>query len=163
MTSTVEDVPGSAWLLGWASLAGQLVTLAERGPANLPSALISVPLSALVVAWFSYGVLRARMVRTWIAGILLGLMSLLSLVALVVEPSLGVLAEAGTIIVAFGAFLAYIQSDCFARYRAEPDRVGPDLAGLVTLAVVVGALGGLTAANHGPADQQSGFNVWVGL
>lgn len=33
-TTTVEDVPTSAWLLGWASLAGQLVTLVERGPAD---------------------------------------------------------------------------------------------------------------------------------
>lgn len=79
------------------------------------------------------------------------------------SPSLVVLAGAVTSAVALGAFLSYVQSECFARYRAEPDRIGPDLAGLVTLAVVVGALGGLTEASSGPDDGETGFHVRVGL
>ena len=160
---TAEKVPGSAWLLGWASLAAQLVALADRGFANVPSAAVSVPLSALVVTWVSYGVLRARMVRVWLAGIILGLVSLFGLIALVVGPSLGELAEAVTSFVALGAFVTYLQSECFARYRAEPDRAGPDLTGLVSLALVVGALGGLTATESGPADSSSGFHIRIGL
>lgn len=74
--TTTHEVPGSAWVLGWACLAGQVASLFQRGPTDVLSALISVPLSALVVAWVSSGVLRARTVRTCLAVILLLLMAL---------------------------------------------------------------------------------------
>jgi hypothetical protein len=65
---TRHEVPQSAWVLGWACLAGQVASLVERGATDGDSALFSVPLSALVVAWVSHGVLRARMIRVWSPG-----------------------------------------------------------------------------------------------
>jgi uncharacterized membrane protein len=164
VTDDVADgrVPDSAWLLGWACLAAQVVTLVERGPNNAESALISAPLSALAVGWVSYGVLRARMVRVWIAGIILLLTAIFGFVALVVDPSLLTVAGAVTGVVAFGALLRYVESDCFARLREDPERAGPDFGGLVAIAVVVGVLGGLTLA-PGAGDQSSGFNIRIGL
>ncbi|HYF73417.1 MAG TPA: hypothetical protein VD864_11390 [Nocardioides sp.] len=161
-TPAAYAVPGSAWLLGWACLASQLVSLADRGSATVESALLSVPLSALVVAWVSSGVLRARLVRTWFAGIILLLVALFGLVAVVVDPSPLTLLEVLTRVVAFGAFADYVRSDLFASLREDPSRAGPDLSGLVALAVLVGALGGLTAP-AGPADRESDFHVWIGL
>lgn len=162
-TPTPPRVPGSAWLLGWACLAAQVVSFAGRGATDAESAFVSVPLNALVVAWVSYGVLRARMVRTWLAGIIIGLVSLLALIELVVSPSVVVFAHAATSAVALAAFVAYLRSECFAHFRAQPDGGGPDLAGLVTLAVVVGALGGLTVDDPGPGEGDSGFHVRIGL
>lgn len=161
-TPAAHAVPTSAWLLGWASLAVQLLSLVERGPADVESALLSAPLSALAVAWVSYGVLRARMVRTWLAGIIMLLVAFFGLVALVVDPSPFALLEALTGVVAFGALADYVRSDFFASRRQDPDRPGPDLGGLVALAVVVGGLGGLTAP-AGPTGQGSGFHIWIGL
>ena len=155
-----DELPQSAWVLGWASLISQLATLADRGAANAESALISVPLSALVVWWVSRGVLRARAVRTWLAGILLGLVALLSVVGLFADTSVFDLVTAITATVAFAAFWSYTQIDCFARMREQPDRTVPDLGGILMLAIVVGALGGLTAQVD---DQGPGFHVRVGL
>lgn len=159
--ATTHKVPQSAWVLGWASLVGEVATLAERGATDADSALISVPLSALVVAWVSYGVLRARMVRAWLAGIILLLVALFGLLGLVLDASLLALVGAVAAGVAFAALLAYTRSDCFALLREEPQRTVPAFGGVVALAVAVGALGGLAAAPG--ADQQSGIHVRIGL
>ena len=159
-TPLTHELPPSAWVLGWASLVGELASLAERGTTDAGSALISVPLSALVVGWVSYGVLRARMVRTWFAGIVLLLMALLGLVGLVLDGSLIALVEVASSVVAFVALLAYTRSDRFAELRAEPQRPVPALGGVMALAVVVGALGGLTAA---AGDQGPGVHIRISL
>ena len=161
-TPTTHEVPQSAWVLGWACLAGQVASLAGRGVTDIDSALISVPLSALVVTWVSYGVLRARMVRTWFAGILLLLMVLFGLFGLFFDTSLPALVGVVAGVVALAALLAYTRSDCFARLREEPRRTGPAFGGLVAIAVVVGALGGLATA-PGADEQQVGFHIWIGL
>lgn len=155
-----DELPQSAWVLGWASLISEVATLAERGGTNAESAVLSVPLTALVVWWVSRGVLRARMVRTWFAGILLGLVALLSVVGLFADTSVFDVVTAITAIVAFAAFWSYTQSTCFARIREQPDRTVPDLGGILMLAIFVGALGGLTApvAHQGP-----GLHVRIGL
>lgn len=157
-----HEVPQSAWVLGWACLAGEVATLVDRGATDAASALISVPLSALVVAWVSYGVLRARMVRVWFAASLLLLTALFGLVALVVDPALSTLVGVVTGVVAFAALLVYTRSDCFAWLHEGPPRKIPALGGLVAIAVAVGALGGL-AATPGADDQQSGFHIRIGL
>lgn len=157
-----HEVPRSAWVLGWASLTGQVATLAERGANATESALISVPSSAPVVAWVSYGVLRARMVRVWLAGVLLLLMALFGLVGLVGDASLSALVAAAAAVVAFAALLGYTRSDCFALLREEPRRPAPAFGGTVALAVTVGALGGLTATPSAD-EQQSGFHIRIGL
>ncbi|NHC24685.1 hypothetical protein G6553_16085 [Nocardioides sp. IC4_145] len=138
-------VPPSAWVLAWASVVMQLVTLADRGTAGEQSALVSMPLAALLVAYVSAGVIRARMVRTWLAGIVLVLVVLASVIDLVTGPSLTELLGTGAAVVALGAFVSYLRSDCFARLRADRDASPAGLGGLVALAALVGALGGLTA------------------
>jgi hypothetical protein len=158
----IDEVPTSAWVLGWACLASQLVALLDRGTTDADSALLSVPLSALVVGWVSYGVLRARMVRTWFAGVLLGLMALLGVVALLVGPSPWDLVGAVTGVVAFVALVAWTRTDVFARLREDPQRLGQSFGALVALAVTVGALGGLTLA-PGDERQGSGVHIRIGL
>jgi hypothetical protein len=162
MQPTVDDVPRSAWVLGWACFAGQVAALLARGTTDADSALLSVPLSALVVGWVSYGVLRARLVRTWFAGILLGISALLGGVGLLLEPSPANLVAVATSAVAFAALLAYTRTAAFARLREDPRALGQAFGPLVALAVTVGALGGLTLA-PGDDRQGSGFNVRIGL
>jgi hypothetical protein len=158
--TATREVPASAWVLGWACLAAQVVSLSERGATDLVSALISVPLSALVVAWVSWGVLRARTVRTWLAAILLLVVALLAVLGLVVDVSLSAVVGAVASVVAVVALVAYTRTDWYAGLRGETQRGIPALRGLVVLAVVVGGLGGLTTA---PGDEGSGFHVRVGL
>ena len=160
MPLTTDEVPQSAWVLGWACLVGEVAAVAERGVTDATSALISVPLSALVVAWVSYGVLRARLVRTWFAGIVLLLVSLFGLLSLLVDASPLALVEVGAGVVAFAALLTYARSECFSRLRSEPQSTTPAFGGLVALAVAVGALGGLAAA---PDRQPEGFHIRIGL
>ncbi|MTB95722.1 hypothetical protein GGQ22_11555 [Nocardioides sp. zg-579] len=156
------DVPTSAWVLAWASVVMQLTALAERGAANGEAALISVPLSALVVAWFSAGVIRARMVRTWLAGIVLLLVTIGSVVDLVTGPPLLDLVGTAAAVAAFAAFVSYVRSDCFAALRADRDASPSGLGGLVAVAILVGALGGLIAPLDGP-DQGPGVHLRIGL
>jgi hypothetical protein len=141
-------------VLAWASVVMQLVTLADNGTAGEQSALVSVPLAALLLAYVSAGVIRARMVRTWLAGIVLVLVVLASVIDLFAGPSLLEVAGTAAAAVALGAFVSYLRSACFARLRA--DRVASPIGfgGLVALAALVGALGGLTAPvdSSGPGD-----------
>ena len=104
-----------------------------------------MPLSALVVAWVSSGVLRARTVRTWLAGILLVLGALFGGLGLLEDTSLLAVVRVVAIVVAAVALVAYTRSDWYAGLRETRRRV-PALGGLVALAFLVGALGGLTAA-----------------
>jgi hypothetical protein len=146
-------------VLAWASVVMQLVTLADRGTAGEQSALVSMPLAALLVAYVSAGVIRGRMVRTWFAGIILVLVVIGGVIELVAGPSL--LELLGTVAagVALAAFVSYLRSDCFARLRADRRAALPaGFIGLVVLAALVGALGGLTA----PFDS-SGQNDGVHL
>jgi hypothetical protein len=132
-TPTTHEVPGSAWVLGWACLAGQVVSFADRGATDLVSALVSVPLSALAVAWVSWGVLRARTVRTWLAAILLLLVAVFALLGLAVDVSLPAVLGALVSVVAVVALLAYTRTDWYADQRTETRRRIPALQGLVVL------------------------------
>ncbi len=161
-TATIDDLPQSAWVLAWASLAGQVVTLLERGPADAVSAFLSMPLCALVVAWVSYGVLRARMGRVWFAGILMLLTTLFGLAALVLEPSLSTVVGALMGVVALAALVAYTQSELFSRLRQQRKPTTPPLGGLMAIAIAVGLLGGLTVAPGNDADNP-GFQVRIGI
>lgn len=146
-------VPAAAWALAWICLAGQVLALVLRGPsASDPSSvLVSVVLSALVVGWVSAGVVRARPGRFWFAAILFGLMAVLGVVSVVVqlpETDPGELLELGFSVAQLGALVALSRTAYFRALRADPSRA-PDVAGLVLVAIVVGALGGLTAPSIG--------------
>lgn len=155
-------VPPSAWVLGWASVAMQLVTLADRGIASEESALVSVPLAALVIAWVSAGVVRARMVRTCLAGIVLLLVTIAGVIDLVDGASPLELAGTAAAAVALGAFVSYVRSDCFGALRADRRAVPPGFGSLVVLAAVVGVLGGFTAPVDDPS-RGSGVHLRIGL
>ncbi|MBC9731978.1 hypothetical protein [Nocardioides marmotae] len=156
------DVPASAWVLAWASVVMQATTLADRGVADGEAALISVPLAALLVAWVSAGVIRARMVRTCLAGIVLLLVTIGSVVDLVTGPPLLDLVGTAAAVTAFAAFVSYVRSDCFAALRADRDAAPSGLAGLVAIAILVGALGGLIAPLDGPG-QGPGVDLRINL
>ncbi|MDN4163501.1 hypothetical protein [Nocardioides abyssi] len=153
--------PASAWVLAWSSVAVQMATLADRGTAGEESALVSVPIGALLVAWVSAGVVRGRMVRTCLAGVILLLVVVGGVLDLVAGPSALELAGTAAACVALGAFVSYVRSDCYARLRADRRTALPTgFTGLVVLAVVVGALGGLTAP-VATADQGSGVHLRI--
>jgi heme A synthase len=142
-------------VLAWVCLLGQVVSLAERGFSRSGelSVLLSMLLSALVVGWVSAGVLRGRtgrLVLVWIlfvAGLVLGFFGVLEELSRV--PALAVLQLA--VLVAQVVVLAvFCQSDYVRRQRARPSPARePSIAALVLVAVVVGLLGGLTAAPDG--------------
>jgi hypothetical protein len=159
---TIGEVPRSAWVLAWSCLVSQLASLAERGFTDPTSALISAPLSALVVWWISSGVLRARMGRVWFAGILMALLTLLGVVALFVEPSPWLLVLVVIQAVALVALVDYTRSEFFAQLRTQPKGGFPALGSLLAIAVVVGVLGGLTTPPGNDGDQ-SGFHIRIGL
>lgn len=157
---TTYAAPRAVWVLAWSSLVGQLVALADRGVTDGDSALVSVPLSALVVAWVSAGVIRGRMVRTVLAGVILAVIALASVVGLLVDPSALGLLEAVLASVSLAAYVAHVRNPVVARLQADRRAEPAGLAGLVALAILVGGLGGLTAP---VPDDGPGFHVRISV
>ena len=161
MTTTAarDELPGSAWGLGWAFLGVQLFSLLRRGTtgAEVPWALVSMVLSAAVVAWFAAGVLRARPLRTGFVWLLLVLGLLLEVAGLIADPGLGRGADLVVSVIPAVALALF----CRSPYYAEQRRLGPDagavppaIGGVLLLAVITGALGGITANDlDGPGTQ----------
>lgn len=145
-------LPGAIWAFGASFVAEGILQLLLRGPKDdAPSIVASVVLSALVVTWFAHGVLRARMVRFWIVAVLLGLGLVLGTAGLFIEPTAG-----GAVAAAFSAFQAvllwqYAHSPWFAWQRTRPVE-GPQLGGILAVAALAGALGGLTATPGSTAE-----------
>ncbi|WP_395690265.1 hypothetical protein [Nocardioides sp.] len=155
----LDRPPPSAWALAWMCLAGQVLALAARGPSRSDPVwvLLSMVLSAAVVAWVSAGVLRARTGRLVLVWIVFGIQLLLVVAGLATGES--GLAAALEVVPAVGQAVALW---CFCRtdwFRQERERGGdeagrPSVAGLVLVAVVVGALGGFTAPATGDNPPQ---------
>ena len=153
--SSTPPLPTSIWVLAWASLASQVVTVATRGikAENEVSLVGSVLLGVLLVWFFSVGVIRARMVR-----IVLVLSGIAELVA-VFNPddatgALRAIVGLVTTAVSLLALNQFRQSAWYAWQRTKPPTdQGESIGGLVAIAVAVGALGGLV----GPAED--GFRV----
>ncbi|GAA1777999.1 hypothetical protein GCM10009795_025180 [Nocardioides hankookensis] len=152
-------MPPSAYVLAWLCLLGQLPSLATRGLSDGDGVwvLLSMVLGALVIAWFSAGVLRARIVRLVVVWIVLVLGALLVAVDVVQNPHtswwdlLLLLASIGQV-AALGTFCS---TDYFRWQRAQPTAAGPDISTLVAIAVVVGLVGGITApAEHSDSPIQ---------
>jgi uncharacterized membrane protein YfcA len=150
-------LPTSAWVMSWAWLAGQAVSVAQRGfqDNELGLALLSMLLSGLVVGWFAAGVLRGRKVRVVIVWVLTVLLAVLELVGLFVSLDAGdflwTLAALATSLVTIAAFARFCRSDYYRWQRDRPAEQGPRIGQLVTIGVVVGVLGGLV----GPVEGQS--------
>ena len=158
-------LPPSAYVFAWLCLLAQLPTLASRGLSDSDGVwvVLSMVLSALVVAWFAAGVLRGRTVRLVIVWVLLVVGTVLTGLGVVVDlPHTSgwdlvlLLLSIGQV----GALAAFCSSDYFRWQRAHPPEAGPDISALVSVALVVGLVGGLTA----PADGKSSpIQVRIGL
>lgn len=137
--------PTQAWILAWASLAGQVLTLLDRGTKtelDLP-AVISMALGGLVIGFVSAGVLRARTVRLAIAWVVLALGACLYAFSVLDGSGDGwSVLQLGITIVQMAALASFSGTPYFAAVRRDR-RLRPQLGGLLTIAIVVGALGGL--------------------
>lgn len=167
MTDTRSPVlspplPGSAWALAWSCLSGQVVLVADRGLRHSEPALvlISMVLGAVLVAWVSAGVLRARIVPLALAWVLL-VISLVGAAFEVVDGGIDdpfVLLNLATAVAAVVALGRFCTSDYVRIQRSRPAAARPPIGGLLAIAVVVGLLGGLVATADG-----SGSGVHVNL
>lgn len=158
------ELPGVAWAMGWAFLLTQVVGLARRGltGATAPWPIVSMVLSALVVGWFAAGVLQARPIRTGFVWLILAIAMLLEVIGLFSRADdLGgwiefLIAAAPVVLLA-----AFCRSPYFTELRqsgAHAAGVRPAIGGLLALAFITGALGGITAPVSGDGDQ-----VHIGL
>lgn len=157
------SIPRSLWVLAWASLAGQVVLIAQRGlrPDDEVSVLLSVVLGALLVGWISAGVVRARTGRLVFVHVVLGLTVLFGMATLFFSRSaddvVSALVALAMSLTQLGALLRFRTTEWFAWQRGRPPvHEGPAISGLVLIAVVVGALGGLVG--DGVED---GFHVRI--
>jgi hypothetical protein len=152
-----ERLPTSAWVLGWSSVVLQVLRLADRGFTGSGPllGLLSMTLTAVVVAWFAEGVLRARRVRAAVVSVLL-LTGVLLQVAGILQGMAGpgALLQLVAAAVQLVALAAFCRSGYFRAQRAGRRRAGPEVGSLVALAVVAGALGGLAAPPEGDAPTQ---------
>ena len=141
------ELPAAAWWLGWSFLGGQLVNVVLSGFQDASAWPLSILLGVALVAFFSHGVLRARMVRTVLIGVLLGIAALAEAVAVLLGHGQELLGLAVTG-VQIACFVAYVRTPWFAWQRERPAG-GPSIAPLMAIAVVVGVLAGLIGADTG--------------
>lgn len=158
---STPPLPTSIWVVAWASLAGQGVQLVWQGlrDANEVSILVSVLLGALVVGYVSAGVVRARTVRLALAWVVLVLVLVFELVGLFLssdlEQALWSVLSLATTAAALAGLAAFRGTDWYAwQRRRPPAHEGASIGGLVAVAVLVGALGGITAQTDDEADLQ---------
>ncbi len=150
--------------MSWGWLAGQVVSVAQRGFQDNGAvlAVVSMLLSGLVVGWFAAGVLRGRAARVVVVWVLAVLLAVLELVALFVSDGFGellrTLAALATSLVTIAALAQFCRSGYYRWQRDRPAEQGPPIGQLVAIGVVMGVLGGLV----GPVDGQ-GVNVNISV
>lgn len=150
-----QEVPPELWWFGWSFVGIGLVQLLVQGAKDdLVSAVVSMGLSALVVAFFAAGVVRARGVRLGVVATLVGLLPVLAVVALVYDPT--ALGALEALVSGLQAWLLwrYTRTPWFAWQRTMPTG-GPSLAPILAVAVLAGVLGGLKVTQ----EPQPGFTV----
>ena len=147
-TDTQYDVPESAWVLALLFLGEQVVRLFAEGADTNNVFLISVPVSTLLVGWFSYGVLTARPVSGMIVLVLLWLGTIAMVLTLLSDPSIGHAAELAVTIGQVAALHAFRKTEYFAWQRTDPPNRSAGLEPLVWIALIVGVLGGILGASH---------------
>lgn len=146
MTEEPQQLPAQAWVMAWAFLVGQLMTLAEQGRGT-NSLLPSMLLGAVIIGWIAHGVLRARTVRVVLVWIVLFLAGLAYIVGVFDDPSGWGVAQLAITAVQFVYFVRFTKTPYYAWQRSRPHARRPSLAGLVAIAIAVGALGGVVGAN----------------
>lgn len=162
-------LPRSIWVVAWASLAGQVILVLDRGVRsdNEISIIGSVVLGILLIGYVSAGVVRARTVRlalAWIVLLLSGFAEVVALIehldggALEDRESLLVPAALAATIICLAALWRFHQSAWFAWHRQNrPMRAGTPITQLVAVAMLVGALGGLAGATDDGFE--AGFHI----
>jgi hypothetical protein len=141
-------LPLAAWCLAWSCLAGQVLMFVNRGGSVRDddwTVVVSMLAGALVVAWFSDGVLRARMGRLVVVGVIF-LLVLLGNGLAVVDAGSSVSGWSVVHLAASAADVAvfawFVSTPYFAWRREHPREAGPSLRPLIAIAVAVGILGG---------------------
>ncbi|MEI5672861.1 MULTISPECIES: hypothetical protein [unclassified Nocardioides] len=118
---------------------------------------------AVLVGWFAAGTLRARPVRSVLVAVFLILGALVGAgnLAEAASSSASEVAEALAVLVLgitpLVALLRFRTTSWYAWHRRHPGTVGPDISSLVLVAMLVGALSGLSA----PAPEGSPFRLEV--
>lgn len=164
-TARAHRLPTEAWALAWVSLADQVLYLVERGPklSDEPVGMIvSMLLGALVVGWFSAGVLRARLVRLVIVWAVLLLASAGYAVTALNSGAGWTIVHLVMTVGQVVALWAFCRTAYFRGQRVAP-RSGPALGGVLGIAILVGALGGITATAPTPGtDGPTDIEIEVG-
>lgn len=137
----------SAWALGWTFVVGQVLELVERGPQDSDAWPLSVLFGMVVVAFFSYGVLQARMVRFVLVVVLLMVAALGELLVALDTTEPGEVVALVLTLAQIGLLASFARSPWFAWQRTRPAQ-SPSVAPVLALALVVGALGGLIGAEE---------------
>ena len=148
-----DRVPAAAWAIGWSFLAGQLIQLAVAGTQDESAWPLSMLFGVLLVVFFSYGVVRARMVRFVLVFVIVVLALLAELAALVDGGDLG---EVGAVVLSgiqLGCLVWLSRTPWFAWQKTRPQG-GPSLVPLMLVAVAVGLLGGIIGADTSTVEQQ---------
>jgi hypothetical protein len=139
-------LPLSAGAVGAFGILGELARLADQGlRSSNPGTPISMMLTALLVVWFSYGVLSGRTVRLVLVAIVLGL-SALSYAWDILTDWDGYawpLLHLALTLAMTGALVALVRSPFHAWQRRHHDLVGVPIVGVMLLAAVCGVLGPL--------------------
>ena len=139
-------IPATAWALAWSFVAGQVLELANRGAQDESSWPLSILLGVVVVTFVSHGVMRVRWVRFWLVVLVLVGGTVVDLFDVVNDPTpVGGARLALTVLQVF-LLDRYSRTDWWAWQVAR--RPGaPSLSGIMLLAVVVGALGGILGSS----------------
>ena len=150
-TQPAPPVPTAAWALAWSCLADQVLVLGERGAQSSGTGmLVSVLIGAVVVAWVSNGVLtarRGRLVLVWAVFVLAAILYGAALFdASVAGASDWRFVHFASSLVQLACLAWFTNTEYFAWQRSRPHATGPGLGGLILVAVLVGALGGVIGA-----------------
>jgi len=145
------SVPAAAWALGWSFLLGQVIALVDSGAQDASAWPLSMLFGALLVVFFSYGVVRARMVRFVLVFILVALALLAELAGVVDGGGLGNLAAVVLTGTQLGCLVWLARTPWFAWQKTRPTG-GPSVAPLMLIAVAVGVLGGIIGADTSTVD-----------
>jgi hypothetical protein len=156
-------VPTAAWALAWSCLAEQVLVLGERGAqSSATGMLLSALIGAVVVAWVSNGVLTARRGRLILVWAMFVLGAILYGVALLDASPAGAsdwrLVHFASSLVQLACLAWFTNTEYFAWQRSRPRAPAAGLGGLILVAVLVGALGGVIGS---PEDAPVRFRVNV--
>ena len=147
---SAPDLPVSAWLLGWTSVAGQLAYVAQTGVRMPEMWPVDVLFGAFMV-FLVHGVLRARMVRFGIVMAAAVVQVLGSVVELVLEPTAWEVAAAILSLAQLALLVVFSQTSWFA-WQRRGGGGGPSLVPLLVLASVVAALGAVIDFGPSPFE-----------